>query len=546
MKKIITFLCLSFIVFFNASFVYAQNKNATTTKYSFTSFSQSKGQSLKSALGNAKITVFQKNLLLNIPIRRATKVKRNFRLAFINDKGKKLLREARISTKTSLINFVIIKTGGEYKFVSRKSAIKYPVKTVKPTNTKKETKKPTITLSSTKAVAKKPTKTVSSYSSQIYFIQQKGESLSNALKFAKLSPLQKSLILKLPITKNALSNRQFHIAFAKGNKFKTMKAVKVVRGNKSAQYVITIRNRAPVWSAKNTNINTKLSKLIKRPVNIKLEVPTKKVTVTNKGNYKLVSFVQKKGESIGKAMSRTKLSLLQRKLVLKMPVSKNALSNRKFQLLFKKESKRNLLKASKISRGNKKAEFVLIKLKGKLYWANKKGEVKGLTTTSKTKSSGFLRYPVRFSRISSRFNLRRRHPITRRIRPHKGVDFKTAYGARVYTPYGGVVTFAGRQRGYGRIVEVNHQNGYKTKYAHLSRINVRKGQRVRKGQTVGKAGNSGASTGTHLHYEVLVNGRARNPLYVRLPGQRKTVKSSTYKKSKEAIKLGRLYFPKFR
>lgn len=127
------------------------------------------------------------------------------------------------------------------------------------------------------------------------------------------------------------------------------------------------------------------------------------------------------------------------------------------------------------------------------------------------------RAPFAYSRISSPFNLQRRNPVTHRIRPHLGVDFKGPYGTAIHSTGDGVVTQAGWESGYGRVIYINHANGYQTRYAHLSRILVSAGDTVKRGQVIGRLGNSGASTGSHLHYEVRINGTAHNPMTVTLP-----------------------------
>lgn len=127
------------------------------------------------------------------------------------------------------------------------------------------------------------------------------------------------------------------------------------------------------------------------------------------------------------------------------------------------------------------------------------------------------RAPFAYSRISSPFNMQRLHPITRRVRPHTGVDLKGPYGAPIKTTGDGVVTFAGWQNGYGRLVIIRHPNGYETRYAHLSAIDTTVGKNVKRGEVIGKLGNSGASTGAHLHFEVRINGVPQNPMTVKLP-----------------------------
>ncbi len=124
----------------------------------------------------------------------------------------------------------------------------------------------------------------------------------------------------------------------------------------------------------------------------------------------------------------------------------------------------------------------------------------------------FLRAPLQFRRISSRFG-GRYHPILKQWRSHQGTDFAAAWGTPVRATADGIVTFAGREGGYGNLVEIRHANGIRTRYGHLSKFakGLRAGQRVTQEQTVGYVGSTGLSTGPHLHYEFLVNGRATNP-----------------------------------
>ncbi len=124
----------------------------------------------------------------------------------------------------------------------------------------------------------------------------------------------------------------------------------------------------------------------------------------------------------------------------------------------------------------------------------------------------FLRAPLRFSHISSRFG-GRFHPILRRWRTHEGTDYAASYGTPVRATADGIVTEAGRNGGYGNLIEIRHANGIRTRYGHLSRFaaGVHVGQRIRQEQTIGYVGSTGLSTGPHLHYEFLVNGRPTNP-----------------------------------
>jgi len=125
----------------------------------------------------------------------------------------------------------------------------------------------------------------------------------------------------------------------------------------------------------------------------------------------------------------------------------------------------------------------------------------------------FLRAPLQFRRVSSRFGARF-HPVLHRWRAHEGVDFAAAYGTPVRATADGIVARVGREDGgYGNMIEVRHPNGIRTRYGHLSRFapGLRTGERVAQGETIGYVGSTGLSTGPHLHYEFLVNGRPTNP-----------------------------------
>lgn len=131
----------------------------------------------------------------------------------------------------------------------------------------------------------------------------------------------------------------------------------------------------------------------------------------------------------------------------------------------------------------------------------------------------FLRTPLKFSRISSHFNLRRKHPILNKIRAHRGVDYAAPTGTPVKATGAGVVHHVGNKGGYGKTVIIRHGGKYSTLYAHLSRYKkgLRRGRSVNQGEIIGYVGKSGLATGPHLHYEFLVHGAHRNPLTVALP-----------------------------
>ena len=120
--------------------------------------------------------------------------------------------------------------------------------------------------------------------------------------------------------------------------------------------------------------------------------------------------------------------------------------------------------------------------------------------------------------LSSNFSRSRRHPILHISRPHEGIDVTAPMGAPIVAPASGTVVDVGRETGYGLIVEIDHGNGIVTKYAHCSRVLVKKGQKVTRGEVIAAVGNSGLSTGPHLHYEIHINGRVVDPLTYVLPG----------------------------
>lgn len=131
----------------------------------------------------------------------------------------------------------------------------------------------------------------------------------------------------------------------------------------------------------------------------------------------------------------------------------------------------------------------------------------------------FLRAPLKFARVSSRFDRNRRHPILRVNRPHHGTDYAAATGTPVSAVASGVVTAAHRERGFGNVVKIRHDGVYTTLYAHLSRFGrgVRKGARIRQGSVIGYVGSTGLSTGPHLHFQIEKRGRWTDFLKLDLP-----------------------------
>lgn len=125
----------------------------------------------------------------------------------------------------------------------------------------------------------------------------------------------------------------------------------------------------------------------------------------------------------------------------------------------------------------------------------------------------YLSSPLEFSRVSSGYGMRF-HPVTGQHKAHLGVDYAAPTGTPVRTVGDGTVEFAGVQGGYGNVIYVRHRNNQVTVYAHLSRIFVRKGQRVDQGERIGAVGSTGVSTGPHLHFEFRDNGQHRDPLVI--------------------------------
>ena len=129
----------------------------------------------------------------------------------------------------------------------------------------------------------------------------------------------------------------------------------------------------------------------------------------------------------------------------------------------------------------------------------------------------FLKAPLNFKRISSKYSMSRRHPVYGKVRPHKGVDYAAPRGTPVMSLGEGTVKFIGWKGGYGKSVVISHKGGVETLYAHLSRYakKLKKGDKVEQGQIVAFVGSTGISTGPHLHFEVIKNGKSIDPLKLR-------------------------------
>jgi murein DD-endopeptidase MepM/ murein hydrolase activator NlpD len=153
-------------------------------------------------------------------------------------------------------------------------------------------------------------------------------------------------------------------------------------------------------------------------------------------------------------------------------------------------------------------------------YADPEGGTHYYTPDGRSLHRAFLRAPLDFTRVSSRFNSSRLHPILNRIRAHQGVDYAAPMGTPVRAASDGRIRFAGRKGGYGNLVEIEHSASVVTVYGHLSRFarETRAGAHVTQGTVIAYVGMTGLATGPHLHYEYRLNGVFKNPQTVVLPG----------------------------
>ena len=152
----------------------------------------------------------------------------------------------------------------------------------------------------------------------------------------------------------------------------------------------------------------------------------------------------------------------------------------------------------------------------------KSGRTDYFDATGQSARKTLMRTPIDGARISSGYG-RRRHPILGYNKMHRGTDFAAPRGTPIYAAGDGVIERAGRNRSYGHYIRIRHNSTYKTAYAHLRGYakGVRRGRRVKQGQVIGYVGSTGRSTGPHLHYEVMINGKQVNPLRIKLPSGEK-------------------------
>jgi len=193
------------------------------------------------------------------------------------------------------------------------------------------------------------------------------------------------------------------------------------------------------------------------------------------------------------------------------------------------------IKVAKVQTG-KKEQFIYVDEDG--YGYKETGKSVAYSVTGKKKVTYTRRVPVssrksrfgmplRHIRITSGFSYRRYHPILKRYRPHHGTDFGARRGTPLLAVNSGKVIFSGWMGGYGKVVKIRHAGGYVSLYAHQSRTRVKRGQKVKKGQVIGYVGSTGRSTGPHLHFGLMKNGRWINPMKVL---RKKSIKTSILKK----------------
>lgn len=161
--------------------------------------------------------------------------------------------------------------------------------------------------------------------------------------------------------------------------------------------------------------------------------------------------------------------------------------------------------------------------RGKTYsaalYTDAEGDSDYYTPEGESLRKAFLRAPLQYQRISSHFDMNRRHPILNRTRPHEGTDFAASPGTPVKASGDGRITYVGRDGGYGKTVRIDHGNEVTTVYSHLRsyKRGLHRGKSVQQGEVIAYVGMSGLATGPHLHYEYRISGRPRNPLHVSLP-----------------------------
>ena len=168
------------------------------------------------------------------------------------------------------------------------------------------------------------------------------------------------------------------------------------------------------------------------------------------------------------------------------------------------------------------AEINLLGSSYELYRFKSQDMVEYFNADGKSATKALMKTPINGARLSSGFGMRK-HPILGYNKKHQGVDFAAPTGTPIMAAGTGHIEFVGNNGGAGKYIRIKHLNGYKTSYSHLSKYasGIKKNVRVTQGQTIGYVGNTGLSTGPHLHYEVIYNGERINPMKMKLPSGKK-------------------------
>jgi len=168
------------------------------------------------------------------------------------------------------------------------------------------------------------------------------------------------------------------------------------------------------------------------------------------------------------------------------------------------------------------AEIVLTKDSYELYKFEDNNDIEYFNSDGKSATKALMKTPINGARLSSAYGMRK-HPILGYNKKHMGVDFAAPIGTPIMAAGTGHIEYVGTNGGAGKYVRIKHLNGYKTSYSHLSNYasGMKKNVRVKQGQTIGYVGSTGLSTGPHLHYEVIFNGKKINPMKMKLPSGKK-------------------------
>lgn len=204
-------------------------------------------------------------------------------------------------------------------------------------------------------------------------------------------------------------------------------------------------------------------------------------------------------------------------LAFEMDFERDVRAGQKFSVLFEE----NFSDGKKVDNGNVLAvEFQALRGNVQMYRFRKSdGTIGYYDADGNGAIKSLKRTPINNAKVTSSFSTRRKHPVLGFTRAHKGVDFRASTGTPIPAAGAGRVVARGYNRGHGNYIKIRHNGSYETLYAHMSKFvkNVKVGTTVRQGQTVGYVGSTGLSTGPHLHYEIIKNGKHVNPLTVKLP-----------------------------